>query len=216
MNKEKQKRPVSKNRERYHQIMDGMGRYNMAMQSGFYIEAIALMESAISDRMESTLNYLFPFMDYSYGTIGYLADALSKTNCYSSELLSEIKGWAKKRNNAIHQMMKLLSDQDKSFQERYDELEQCAKEGKVLFGKFENEHRKLKRYQEKHPLVFKLKDPSKNPNNYPEILKIKCKVSDVKTMVDGFLTSQNSYYESEDGVMWSKNLLDLYYDLEII
>ena len=213
MNKEKQKRPLLKE-ERYHQIKDGMDQYNMAMQSGFYIEAIALMESAISDRMESTLNYLFPQMDYSYGTIGHLTDALEKTNCYSSKLLSDIRCWARKRNNAIHQMMKLLPEQDKSFRERYGELKQCAEEGKVLFGKFNNEHKKLKRYQEKHPLVFKLKDSSNNPNNYPEILKIKCKVSDVKIMVNDFLSSQNSYYESEDGNLWNKKLLDLYYNLE--
>lgn len=213
MNKANQKRPMSPGK-RYNQIKDGMDQYKKAMDNGFYIEAIALMESAISDRMESTLNYLFPLKDYSYGTIGRLADALTHTNCYSIDFLSDIKGWAKKRNDAIHQMLKLLPEQDKSFQERYDELKQCAKEGKNLFRRLDNEHRKLKRYQEKHPLVFKLKDPSENHNHYPEVLKIKCKVTDVRIMINDFLSSQNSYYESEDGNLWSKRLLDLYYYLE--
>lgn len=39
------------------------------MKNGFYIEAIALLESAISDRLESVANVISNGTDYSYKTI---------------------------------------------------------------------------------------------------------------------------------------------------
>ena len=128
---------------RYSQIKGGIDQYKKAMKEGFYIEAIALMESAISDRLESTLNYLNPNSDYSYETIGRLANALLKANYYSEDTLNEIKIWAKTRNEAIHQMVKLLPDQSKSFQDRYDDLKHCAEEGYSLFRKVDNEKKRM-------------------------------------------------------------------------
>lgn len=128
---------------RYAQIKGGIDQYKKAMDADFYIEAIALMESAISDRLESTLNYLHPNSDYSYKTIGVLAKDLLKEKAYKEETLKEILDWAKTRNDAIHQMVKLLPDQSKSFQDRYDELESCAEEGYAIFKKVNNEHKKM-------------------------------------------------------------------------
>ncbi len=212
MNKAYQKRPVNKNKERYVQIKDGMEQYKKAINDGYYIEAIALMESAISDRMESALNYLYPLKDYSYGTVGRLAEALMNSNCYSKKLLSDIKIWSKKRNDTIHQMMKLLPDQNESFQQRYDDLKQCAEEGLKLFRRFDSEHKKLKQFQDSHPLIFKLKDQDKKCSSYPEVLKIKCKVSNIQMMQDNKLYEQTTVFEDENGTLWRKQLLDLYYD----
>ena len=87
--KANQKRPIAGKsgkslvgKARYEQISCAMDQYKNAMKDGYYIEAIALMESAICDRMESTLNYLYPCTDFSYGTIGRLADNLIKPNAF--------------------------------------------------------------------------------------------------------------------------------------
>lgn len=204
--------------KRYNQIKSGIDRYKEAMDAGFYIEAIALMESAISDRLESTLNYLFPNKDYSFKTIGKLTCGLLDNRCYLSEnwisILEEIKEWADKRNDAVHQMVKLIPNKNKNFQERYNELKQCAEEGYDLFKKLNNEKKKTTRYQNKHPLVYKLKNQKKNTNNYPEVLTIKCKVDDVNKMYDNKLFGPNSIFEAENGTLWRKQLLDKYYDLE--
>lgn len=178
-----QKREVSKNTvesktadARYKQIKSGIDRYKEAMDAGFYIEAIALMESAISDCLESTLNYIFPNKDYSFKTIGNLTYGLLDNRCYLSEnwisILEEIKEWADKRNDAVHQMVKLIPNKNKSFQERYNELKQCAEEGYDLFKKLNNEKKKTTRYQNNHPLIYKLKDKYKKVVTYPETLKI--------------------------------------------
>lgn len=221
MKGKKQTRPVADKaggsqvgKDRYALIKAGLDQYKMAMNNGYYIEAIALMESLISDRMESTLNYLYPYSNYSYETLAWLADSLMKTNCFSKELLEKIKDWSKERNSAIHQMMKLLPGNNKSFQERHSELERCAEKGHELFKKLNDEKEKLKGYQEKHPLIYKLKEKCKDVVAYPETLRIKCKVADVAKMLDNKLFDESSYFEDENGILWRKQLLDMYYDLE--
>ena len=80
MTKVKPKRPCATTSgvgmARHDLIRDAIDHYKKAMKEGYFIEAIALMESAISDRMESMLNYMFPYLNYSYGTIGNLAQTL--------------------------------------------------------------------------------------------------------------------------------------------
>ena len=53
----KEKRPLADNpdtaQNRYKRIRDGFGQYNKAMKNGYNIECVALMESAITDRLES-------------------------------------------------------------------------------------------------------------------------------------------------------------------
>lgn len=72
-NKKKEKRPTGTangtNIERYHLYKDVFGHLSDAMKNGFYIEAIALLESAISDRLESVANVISNGTDYSYKTI---------------------------------------------------------------------------------------------------------------------------------------------------
>ena len=81
-----------------------------------------------------------------------------------------------------------------------------------LFRRLDNEKRKITRYQESHPLFFKLKDAYKTIVNYPELLKIKCKVANVTKIQDNELFGQSSYFEDENGVLWRQQLLDMYYD----
>lgn len=214
-----QKTEKSKTGEkRYYQIKSGIDRYKEAMDAGFYIEAIALMESAMSDRLESTLNYLFPQKDFSFKTVGFLAKCLSDNNLFLSDKLTsvllKIQDWAAKRNDAIHQMVKLIPNKNKNFQERYNELKQCAEEGYVLFNELNNEKKKITRYQNKHPLFFKLKPKYKNVVKYPEVLIMKCKVADVGLLEDNRLYDQIKVFEDENGKLWRKKFLDIYYDLE--
>ena len=218
LQKANQKRPVSNKtgKARQAQISMAMEQYNRAMKDCYYIEAIALMESAISDRMESALNYLFPNKDYSYNTVGFLAKCLLDNQQFLNEnwvaILEEIKQWSKQRNDAIHQMVKLMPDLSKSFQVRYKELKKCAKEGSKLFRMLDNEQRKTKRYQKKHPLIFTLKPQYNNKVKYPNELRIKCKVADLQKLKDHKVYDQIKVFEDENGGLWRKKLLDMYYD----
>ena len=69
----KSKRPViseSNVGKRRHDVYSGVIRqYHYAMASGFYIEAIALMESIIADRMESMSNEISQTSNFSHVTL---------------------------------------------------------------------------------------------------------------------------------------------------
>lgn len=63
--------------ERYEIIKAAISRYNTAIEHLFFLEATALMESLISDRLESRLGELKK-EQISFDTIGNLLNALRK------------------------------------------------------------------------------------------------------------------------------------------
>ena len=61
--------------DRYYNVIS---QYNRAISNEFYIEAITLMESLLSDRLESLLNQLGSTSEYSFLPLGNLLSALKK------------------------------------------------------------------------------------------------------------------------------------------
>lgn len=132
---------------RHRMYKDAIARYQDAMKNGFYIEAISLMESLISDRIESLLNAIAKTNNtkenYSYRPLGNLVRAALNNKGIVLpkaiiDILNEIKEWAKKRNAAIHEMAK-LSDTNISisFSSKYEDLRSVAEEAYKLFREFD-------------------------------------------------------------------------------
>lgn len=138
---------------RYDAYKSTIDQYHKAMEADFYIEAIALMESIISDRIESMLNAILKNDDNSFNTSGHLADVAihnaTITQCRPIvDVLAEIKEWSKKRNDAIHKMAKLSHieiEKSISFSDKYAALEEVAQEGYSLFNKLNNELKSARR-----------------------------------------------------------------------
>lgn len=126
-------------------------QYSKAMQNGYYIEAISLMESLIADRLESLANYVSKSEEYSYCTLGKLSNYLG--DCGKKSLIPEdlaksaedVKCWAKKRNHAMHEMAKLKDDCDKDFDTRYQDLEGVAQKGMEIFRTLDSGMRNFRR-----------------------------------------------------------------------
>lgn len=211
-------RPVSEGKtsktagERYKLIKSAMDQYSKAMKNGYYIEAIALMESAICDRMESTLNYMCQDENFSYSTLGKLVDNARGKTYFSKDLLDSIQDWSKKRNDAIHEMVKLQPENNISFQEHYDTLKSCAEEGLALFNRLKKE-RSNHKIPNKVPVKYKLRDRKKSPKSYPEILKIVAKAGEIKKKQDDGSLIESIYYEADNGLLWKEQLIELYYDI---
>ena len=206
-------------KRRYNLIKSAMEQYNRAMENGFYIEAIALMESAISDRLESTLNYLCPCYDFSYSTVGKLAETIidmkkkGKMDYFSNDYIlpNDIKRWSGGRNKAVHGMVKLLSENDEGFQKRYDKLKEYAEEGRKLFDRLNAEKRKHCLPIRVFPVMYKLRNAKQSPHSFPETLTIVAK-GDVQFIgVDG--NREEVYLEADNGHFWRKQLIDLHYDI---
>ena len=73
--------------ERYEIIKAAMSRYNTAIEHSFFLEATALMESLISDRLESRLGELIK-APVLFDTIGNLLNSLRKVE--TDTVLKEI------------------------------------------------------------------------------------------------------------------------------
>ena len=125
-------------------------RLNEAVEAGYYVETIAIEESLICDRMESLANELSDGK-FSYKTIGCLTDFLlgkKQKDAISPEIaeaLKQIKQWAEKRNNAVHELAKLTPDMTETFDDSYRKLEDVAKDGLSLFRKLDNLIQKQRR-----------------------------------------------------------------------
>ena len=135
---------------RHERYASAIKRLNEALAAGFYVEAIAIEESLICDRMESLANELSDGK-HSYETIGRLTDFLlgekqiDSNNPELADSLIQIKQWAKMRNDAVHELAKLSPDMAETFEDSYRKLDTVANEGKRLFRQLDNQLRKQRR-----------------------------------------------------------------------
>lgn len=147
----KEDRPTIKNGAggpRHDRYAAAIKRRNEAMDKGFYIEAIALEESLIADRLESLTNEITNG-GWSYKPAGKLAWNLL-TN-YQSDLnveliksIKQIQGWCRSRNTAIHRMAKLDPKMKSSFDNDYASFQTVAEEGERVFRGIDSAIRKYR------------------------------------------------------------------------
>lgn len=121
--------------------------YNNAIEHRFFLEAIAIAESLISDRMESYANYKSE-KDYSFQTLGKLCDALRNDPVLKS-IVADIDAWRVKRNAALHQMAKIGESSTKDYSSKKKEAEATAKDAYKLFRELDNAIRKDRRNNSK-------------------------------------------------------------------
>jgi hypothetical protein len=110
---------------------------SLAMEKGFYLESITLIESMISDRLESRLSLILQ-KDFSFRTLGNLIDQMktSEKDQRLQELVSnEIDGWRSRRNNALHEMVKVEMGDSSRWEDRITKLPEIAKTGLDLLKK---------------------------------------------------------------------------------
>ena len=84
---------------RYEIIKSVMSRFNTAIEHSFFLEATALIESLICDRLESRIGELTQD-SVDFGTLGAL---LKKLNIIETDIMNKnLNQWAGKRNIVIH------------------------------------------------------------------------------------------------------------------
>lgn len=120
---------------------------NYAIESGFYLEAITLIESILSDRIESRLTHL-ESKKSSFQPLGKLIVELKKseTNEDLRNLIEELVTWKNLRNEALHEMVKI--EKDKPFltwNNRVEKTKFIAKNGQKLLRRFDTCVSKVKR-----------------------------------------------------------------------
>ena len=124
-----------------------MSRFNLAIEQSFFLEATALIESLICDRLESRIGEL-TMKPVEFGTI---ADLLKKLNKIETDV--ELKNimnkvlyqWSGKRNIVIHQASKIELNKNKDWNEFLSLASSTAKEGSKAFNNYNKQLQKLRR-----------------------------------------------------------------------
>lgn len=127
---------------------DVLARINQSYENGYYIEAITLLESIISDRLESICNEVNQNNDDAFSVLGTLINHAKRIDVSEdwSDILNKLNEWRKKRNSAIHEMAKIEEGTHTSFNEKYANCKDIVEEGKALFREIDNN---IRRYRNK-------------------------------------------------------------------
>jgi hypothetical protein len=135
--------------ERYALYKSSFAWVDKSIDEGYYLEAISIVESLVTDRLESYLSFLFE-KDFSFETLGKLINAIrsdksGKTDeVLSSLVLNDLDKWRKDRNRAAHEMVKIEDGKRVSWEERVKINKTVAETGLELVRKIDNRIRKLR------------------------------------------------------------------------
>jgi hypothetical protein len=133
--------------DRYEVIKTVMNRFNTAIEHAFFLEATALIESLICDRLESRLSELTE-EDVEFGTLGELLKRLNEieTDQTLKVIMNKnIYQWTGKRNVVIHQAAKIELGKKKDWNDFLRKAESTAKEGRSTFDSYNNQLKKIRR-----------------------------------------------------------------------
>jgi hypothetical protein len=124
--------------EKHEIIKLAISRFNVALEHSFFLEATALIESLICDRLESRIGELTN-KPVEFGTLG---DLLKKLNSIETDI--ELKNimnnilyqWAGKRNIVIHQAAKIELGKKKDWNDYLRLAKSTAIEGRKAFDNY--------------------------------------------------------------------------------
>ncbi len=126
--------------ERYELYKSSLDWIKKSIDEGYYLEAISILESLISDRLESYLS--FPLgQDFSFKNLGVLINEikLKKTDeNLHSLIIKDLDEWRKQRNKAAHEMVKIADGKSIVWEERVKVKKEVAETGLQLFRNIDN------------------------------------------------------------------------------
>lgn len=106
-------------------------RIDRAIKNGFHIEAIAITESLICDRLETTIS-IVTGNDSHADNLGPLLSKIRKLIVFPAELIDQLDIWRKNRNLVVHQMVKITNSDASNWRFRMRFARLIALEGKSL------------------------------------------------------------------------------------
>lgn len=135
---------------RYNLYKQAYEQINNAMKQGFYLEAITLIESLVSDRLESRLTYL-KRSDFSFKTLGTLIKTINQieTDILLKNLVSHgLNVWRDSRNKALHEMIKLEDGEETTWDQRKISLLSVAEEGLSTLRSIDKRCKELRKLEQ--------------------------------------------------------------------
>ena len=121
---------------KYELIRSARQRVDRAIKSGFHIEATALLESLIADRIESSIEHKTGEIQ-KVQNLGPLVKSALTHSIIREDFAADIRNWSNNRAKVIHEMVKITSHNSGSLRERMMFARELALEGKEILQKLE-------------------------------------------------------------------------------
>jgi hypothetical protein len=140
-------------------------RVQEAEREGFHLEAITLIESLLSDRLESRASYLTG-INQGFRNLGALVRIFKEYELVTGfrDLVERIDMWRERRNTALDEMVKFESGHFPTWEEQTAALPSVVREGQGLLRRFA-ELDELERAKNN------AEPPATSPNAFPELSK---------------------------------------------
>ena len=106
-------------------------RLSRAIKNGFHIEAIAITESIMSDRIESAISSITGQV-VEIDSLGRLISMFHLEHPIDDGFRIELREWNRARGQVIHQMVKLTNEHQATWRERMTFARHTAIQGEVL------------------------------------------------------------------------------------
>ena len=128
-----------------------MGHVSMSIREGYFLEAITLCESMLSDRLEALFDAFEPGHEKAgqFQPLGPNIKAfvkLAKGDSEAVELAARLDAWREARNQALHEMVKLKEGENDDWPKRRRKVASVAREGKALVVKVSGFVRRRKKH----------------------------------------------------------------------
>jgi len=123
---------------RYRLYAKAWKRIKQAICDEYYLEAITLLESILTDRMESRASYLKQ-TNQGFQNLGDLINTLriSEQVDELKAILGVIDAWRIRRNKAIHEMVKFEEGTVKRWEQSIAGLQSIAEDGQCILKEFD-------------------------------------------------------------------------------
>lgn len=121
-------------------------QFNGALEAGYYLEAITICESLITDRLESRCGELGESI--AFKNLGALIRKLREieTDRDLYQLIDkELDIWRINRNIALHEIVKFERGEIPNWESRSEASKGYAEKGIVIFRKIDNQIKKLRK-----------------------------------------------------------------------
>ena len=119
-------------------------RIKSCIKSGHHLEAIALLESLIADRLEAGLSRKKEGKQLM-NTLGPLLNESLRSQLISDDFCEEIRNWSRERNKVLHEMVKVRELSSGNWRQRMKHARSLAIEGLKIYEKLAPEIKKIHR-----------------------------------------------------------------------
>ena len=132
---------------RQHLYRQAYAQIKKATEQGFYLEAITLIESLVSDRLESRITFL-KHTDFSFKTLGELIAETKKLETdtdFRDLVVTRLDKWRDSRNRSLHEMAKLADGDTSNWNDRVKTIIPIAEEGSATLRAIDKRYKQLRR-----------------------------------------------------------------------